>query len=139
MISNIDTFKTKLELWISQIKKKDLKHFLNLKHEIESNSEICDYQQFGNILEHIFQQFQRRFVEFEELRPITSFLSSPFSKINIENIAVLIGNNFNLDEGSLEMQLIELQSDISLKSRDQFDVWNSITIKLLFVCLLLRL
>jgi len=129
MITTVDTFKTKLEMWIAQFDKKDLKHFSNLKDEIGSNIEIYNYDEFGNMLQEIFVQIQHRFTEFEKLRPIASFITSPLNKINVENMAKLISELFRMDVCGLELQLVELQSDIALKSRDQLDIWKHISIE----------
>ena len=127
MISAINSFKMKLKLWISQLRKNNLTHFSNIKDESDkislTSNEKHNYEEFANILEKILSQFQDRFNDFSKISAVCSFLASPFSENDVENVAEEIEKLFNLDAAVLQLEIIDLQSDIVLKSKLNTDLW----------------
>ncbi len=127
MISSINSFKMKLKLWISQLRKNNLTHFSNIKDESDkislTSNEKHNYEKFANVLEKILSQFQERFNDFNKISVICSFLASPFSENDIENVAEEIEKLFNLDVSDLQLEIIDLQGDIVLRSKKNTDLW----------------
>lgn len=112
MISAVNAFKSKLQLMIDQLKRKDLKHFPSLKARIPQ----LNYDTYEAELSNILGQFEMRFYDCSKLENIASFMSYPFSCKNIEELATEIASQFNMNSCSVENELVQIISDIHLKA-----------------------
>ncbi|XKL67041.1 hypothetical protein PGB90_010461 [Kerria lacca] len=77
MIRAVNAFKSKLQLMIDQLKRKDLKHFPSLKARIPQ----LNYDTYEAELSNILGQFEMRFYDCSKLANIASF--SAFSEMKI--------------------------------------------------------
>ncbi|XP_057667227.1 general transcription factor II-I repeat domain-containing protein 2A-like [Diorhabda carinulata] len=89
MISAVNAFKSKLQLMIDQLKRKDLKHFPSLKARIPQ----FNYDTYEDELSNILGQFEMRFYDCSKLENIASFMSYSFSCKNIEELATEIASH----------------------------------------------
>ncbi|KAK0154028.1 hypothetical protein N1851_003892 [Merluccius polli] len=60
-------------------------------------------------------EFEERFQDFDKLQPCVTFISNPFLQVDITCISEQLGETFNLNAGELEMEILTLQNDITLK------------------------
>uniref|UniRef100_A0ABM5FVD0 General transcription factor II-I repeat domain-containing protein 2A-like n=1 Tax=Pogona vitticeps TaxID=103695 RepID=A0ABM5FVD0_9SAUR len=100
MFQTITAFKMKLKLSHSQMKAKNLMHFSTLAKRTSVNTE-----KYAALLFNLVQEFQNRFQDFRKNQPPFLIFATPFS----EDINILPAN--------LQMECIELQSDIQLKEK----------------------
>ena len=100
MFQTITAFKMKLKLSHSQMKAKNLMHFSTLAKHTSVNTE-----KYAALLFNLVQEFQNRFQDFRKNQPSFLIFATPFS----EDINILPAN--------LQMECIELQSDIQLKEK----------------------
>ncbi|CAH0397110.1 unnamed protein product [Chilo suppressalis] len=112
MISAVNAFKSKLQLMIDQLRRKDLKHFPSLKARIPQ----LNYDTYEAELSNILGQFEMRFYVCSKLANIASFMTYPFSCKNIEELATEIATQFNMNSCSDENELVQIISDIHLKA-----------------------
>lgn len=114
MISAISGFKNKLKLLISQFERNDLKNFPALKARASTHTSSDIYV---TELRNILGEFERRFSDFNKLKNIVTFMSYPFSCEDVETSATEISKTFNMEITSIENEVLQMISDIHLKSR----------------------
>lgn len=68
-------------------------------------------------LQKILDQFERRFAEIKNLEKILTFMSHPFTWLNVSEITSEIWNKFELDETTIKDEVVKLISLINLKAR----------------------
>lgn len=95
MTSAINSFKSKLQLVIKQLKRQDLKYFTFLKAR---NPQL---------------NFERCFYDFNKLVNITTFISNPYFCKLIEEYATEIASQFNMGPSSFKNEVVQLISDIT--------------------------
>lgn len=126
MISAVNAFKGKLGLWSSQLRKQKLTHFPNLEKMAQNIKDKTAFQpeQCCAYLNKLISEFDRRFVELNDMEQVVAFVSNPFLSIDIEELSVKMQEVFTLPMG-VDMEIIGMQSDIELKARakDQ-DFWS---------------
>lgn len=133
MISAVNAFKTKLDLWSSQIQRGRLnKHFTNLEKVFQNLKEKTAFhpEQFCAILCKLTSEFDRRFVELQRMSQAAAFVSNPFLTTectDIEQLSDKLEDVFAVTS-DVEMEITGLVHDSQLKARakDQ-DFWS-------FVC-----
>lgn len=119
MISSINNFKAKLDLWIIQLKKRETKHFLFLTQHIKSTTTMVTqdiYDEYVSYLQLIKEEFDNRFKDFEEITPLVIFLTQPFSDFDIEILAEQIGHFLCCTSIDVESELLQFLNDIDLKA-----------------------
>lgn len=103
MFQTITAFERKLKLWHSQIIVKDLTHFSTLAgHKVVSCSK---YAKYAGLIFDLIQEFESRFQDFRKNEEYFNIFSTPFSL------------EINKLPSNLQMECIELQSDIQLKEK----------------------
>lgn len=123
LIGSINAFKSKLNLWISQIKECNFRHFTNLENYIKKYKKIETIKYSDHLVE-LKNNFEIRFSDFRKIQPIALFISNPFVDTNISEISQQIANMLNKNSSDLEMEIIDFQSDLQLKTRiSQTDFW----------------
>ncbi|XP_078146649.1 uncharacterized protein LOC144537840 [Centroberyx gerrardi] len=81
-------------------------------------------EHYGVQLDKLSAEFDRRFKELDEIESILSFISNPFSPINVEQVAEKFEEVFSLPAG-VDMEILDLQNDIVLKARSKdSDFWG---------------
>ncbi|KAE9521271.1 hypothetical protein AGLY_018334 [Aphis glycines] len=120
MITDVQAFFSKLAYWENKMKNGDFQHFPTLQETIINYSEnIYEPKNHIIIIQHLRSEFKRRFNDFKILEPVAQFISNPFSR-DVETRANEIGDLFNLDKTILEMEIITLQNDSTLKITSKF-------------------
>ncbi|PNF19650.1 hypothetical protein B7P43_G17573 [Cryptotermes secundus] len=112
MISVVNAFQKKLQLWIAHLNRNSFSHFPHMKSVVETlNGCEYDLPSFAQHLEALVTEFGNRFSQFSTLEPVTMFISN-VSELGGE-VCEIFGE-YNLEE--LEMEILNFQGDISLKS-----------------------
>ena len=78
---------------------------------------IVDIDKYSDFLTRLGQEFNDRFNDFEEMEPWVMVTSNPFIEVDVGDISEQISVPFDLHCVPLEMEIIGLQNDIQLKSR----------------------
>lgn len=61
------------------MKNDDVQHFYTLQQTINNYSEnIHDPTNHINIIQNLWSEFKRRFIDFKTLEPVSQFISNPF-------------------------------------------------------------
>jgi len=117
MISAVNSFKSKLELWKSHLLKNNLTHFPNLKSVVQNvDANIDDIISLTRHLDTLLNEFKLRFKDFVELETFISFFLNPFTSTD-DNVSEKIVSHFQIEnEEDVEMEVINLKNDLILKS-----------------------
>lgn len=123
MIGCINAFKSKLDLWMQQMRNRNLQHFPNLKKIRLSGIDDSEFniELYINHLAHTKEEFSKRFKDFSLLEPVVSFMFNPFLEIDVATISSKIGSLFKMDCVELELEIVSIQSDIQLKARADYE------------------
>jgi hypothetical protein len=78
--SSVNAFLAKIKLLKSQLQHQDLKNFPQLK---KVNEENYDADLFCSERDKLIGELERRFKEIKELEPILTFLSFPFTNVDL--------------------------------------------------------
>jgi hypothetical protein len=117
MISDIKAFIRKLEFWEQNLINSDAKHFPILSEKISENPlEPYDSKYHVEIVSTLKNNFKNRFKDFDEMALVAQFVVSPFMEIDIQQFATCVMQNFGEDIAATEMEVIEFQNDLALKS-----------------------
>ena len=121
MMSAANAFKVKIGLWSTHLKSGDLTHFPNL--EQMSQKFVKDRGAFQPVcycahLDKIAVEFYRRFGALDVMERVVAFLANPFETINVGKVAANFNKVFTLPPG-VDMEIIDIQNDIGLKSRSR--------------------
>jgi hypothetical protein len=117
MISSVRAFRAKLTLWISDTKI-TLLHFPHLKKVMSEAGTEENFEQlpFVGHLENLKKEFQRRFQELSSIVTVIKFVVNPFNAVDVSETETSIANLFQTDVRGLELEIINIQSDIVLQS-----------------------
>ncbi len=113
MISAVKAFKAKLSFYMHQLKKNRLQHFPSVLKMIESHTsapEVFDLLKYCDLLSRLGQEFEERFGDFEKM-------ANPFMELDIDNISKQMAELFDVSALEMEMEVINLQNNIHLKSQ----------------------
>ncbi|XP_044306557.1 general transcription factor II-I repeat domain-containing protein 2-like isoform X2 [Varanus komodoensis] len=123
MIASVNSFKSKLRLWKSHLQIKSLLPFPSMRQVIGESD--FNNLPFVSHLETLEEQFHARFQQFTDIEPVVSFFENPFSPIDVTETAVSIGELCQTGVEEIELEIIELQNDLVLKSNSaQDNFWN---------------
>jgi hypothetical protein len=76
-------------------------------------------------IDKLLKDFEIRFKDFEGMKFTVSFITNPFQERDISDSIELISSVFKENVSELEPEIIDLQTDLSLKTRvDVTDFWN---------------
>ncbi|XP_072392463.1 uncharacterized protein [Diabrotica undecimpunctata] len=117
MISDIKAFIKKLEFWKQSLINSDSKHFPILSEKISQNPLEPYDNKYVETISTLKSNFKNRFKDFNEMALVTQFAVSPFMKIDIQQFAACVMQNFGEDIAATEMEVIEFQNDLALKSQ----------------------
>ncbi|KAK0146900.1 SCAN domain-containing protein 3 [Merluccius polli] len=73
-------------------------------------------EKYTQLISRLGHEFEERFQDFDKLQPCVTFISNPFLQVDITCISEQLGETFNLNAGELEMEILTLQNDITLKA-----------------------
>lgn len=135
LTQNIFSFKNKLKLFERDITDKNFNHFPRLKaHAATFNVSSNAIENYKQKLKSMFDNFEERFADLEELKPSIAFLLNPFQHDVVNNGLTTIPQQILSETAKGEMELIELQEDVGLqmvykseKSINEF--WNLVPIQ----------
>ncbi|CAL9688304.1 unnamed protein product [Knipowitschia caucasica] len=120
MISAVRAFSAKLSLYIQQVKNKKLQHFSSLSNMCENNpgaASALNVDKYCELLAKLGQEFVDRFVDFDKLQPCVTFMANPFMDVDISDISGQMAVLFGIDPVEMEMEVINLQNNVQLKSQ----------------------
>lgn len=129
MVSSVNAFKAKLDVWGTHLKNGTLTHFPNLDKMSQTikNKRAFHAELYCPHLEKLGSEFSRRFGELRLMEDIAAFVSNPFMTIDVEQITTKFQNVFSLPSG-IDMEIIDLQNDIELKARSRdSDFWGLVS------------
>lgn len=126
MTSLIKTFKEKIQMHASQLRRGELKNYKHMEEECTHNSNR-EFQSFAKQLDNLHEEFERRFADFETLEDLISFMVFPFNEgIDIDSVSIKIGKLIDAQSVLVEEEIIKLRCDIFLKARafGSTDFWK---------------
>ena len=120
MISAVKAFSAKLSLYILQVKNKRFQHFPSVSKMLESHTgaaSVLNVFKYCDLLSRLGQEFADRFSDFEKLEPCVTFMANPFMDVDISEISGQMAELFCLDPVEMEIEVINLQNNVQLKSQ----------------------
>ena len=91
------------------------------------NKDAFHPDQYCAHLDKVAAEFSRRFGELDIMEDITTFVSNPFQSTDVEKVSAKFEQVFGLQSG-VDMDIIDLQNDIELKSRSRdSDFWGLVS------------
>ncbi|XP_077677617.1 general transcription factor II-I repeat domain-containing protein 2A-like [Eretmochelys imbricata] len=129
MIGSVKSFKAKLILWMSHVKTKSLVHFPSVKKM------VCDSDfnpsPFVIHIQTLLEQFEKRCQQFTIIEPVVAFLVNPFTcQIEVTEMATSIASLIQVRTEDMELEIVDLQNDIVLKScATHENFWNLVDLK----------
>ncbi|KAK0142715.1 General transcription factor II-I repeat domain-containing protein 2A [Merluccius polli] len=120
MISAVKAFSAKLSLYIQQVKNKRFQHFPSVSKMLESHTgavSVLNVSKYCDLLSRLGQEFADRFSDFEKLEPCVTFMANPFMDVDISEISGQMAELFCVDPVEMEMEVINLQNNVQLKSQ----------------------
>ncbi|KAM4555068.1 general transcription factor II-I repeat domain-containing protein 2-like [Odontesthes bonariensis] len=128
MISSVNAFKRKLKHLSAKMQRRDFANFHNLKSQLETQGEAgaqLDSARYSQQIDICLAEFDRRFQDFTLLEPVAEFMAYPFrDDADIDALSSKIATLFQLNSCGVEDEILNLQSDIELKSRAHGQFWN---------------
>jgi hypothetical protein len=119
MISDVTSFSKKLELWENNLTQFEYKHFPSLKQTVEKQNppqHPRNNHDYVEILSDLRKQFDERFHDFKNIKIVAQFINAPFVEIDAEDFAACVVKHFGGDQAAVEMEVVDFQNDLSLRS-----------------------
>lgn len=114
LIQSVSAFRRKLEIFQKDIASQDFIHFPTILEYKKDNKEI-DNAIFVKFLADLRNEFAARFQDFTEVGKLSPFLKSPFEVDATAEWTDVAAKLFNLSKASLQLEIIDLQEDVSLQ------------------------
>jgi hypothetical protein len=115
LIQCIFSFQTKIGLFQKDLRNRTYKYFVNMsKSKLNYEKEKLD--EYETILKGIFEEFEDRFVDLRKFKSSLKVFLNPF-EINLIHEDLTISDIIMPQFESGELELIEMQEDMSLKSQ----------------------
>ena len=115
MIKAIGAFKMQIPALISDLKEKQFKFFANTK---DHSGSIWDPEKYIHEINWISDEFEDRSSDFREIEEIVEFASYPFKlDLNVSSVSQQISDEFALERGDLEMEMLAQKVDVFIKAR----------------------
>ena len=117
MISSVNAFKRKLQLFSTKLHHHDLHYFKHKSSELELVLQRKSTAQFNTAryikqVQSLSSEFDKRFIDFASVEHIATYMCFPFATdIDVEDIASKIGSLFQLDITAVENEMLSLQND----------------------------
>ncbi|XP_062978806.1 general transcription factor II-I repeat domain-containing protein 2-like [Elgaria multicarinata webbii] len=123
MITSVNSFKGKLRLWKSHLRRKSLFHFTSMKLVVGESD--FDAAPFLDHLETLERELHARFRQLAAIEPAVLFVMNPFGPIEVHETALSIGELFQGRKEEVELEIVGLQNDLVLKSHSGYgNFWN---------------
>ena len=121
MISALNAFKAKINIFSVDIQRKKVLHFPSVQSVLKDNASASDTfdkvaDKYCEVINRLGQEFENRFCDLDQLEPCVSFISNPFMNVDTTSFAEQLSTTFNLDAGQVEIEIITLQNDLHLKA-----------------------
>ena len=121
MISAVNAFKAKMNIFSAQVEKKKMLHFSSvqavLKDNVSASAALDEVvTKYSQVINRLGQEFEDRFCDFEKLKLCVSFVINPFMYVNVTSTAEQLSDLFSLSATDVEMEILTLQNDINLKA-----------------------
>ncbi|KAL1492435.1 hypothetical protein ABEB36_010687 [Hypothenemus hampei] len=126
MVSAVNTFKAKLSLLETQLRKGNLRQFENMAAKSKERNP-SEYDQYADKITLLRNEFVKRFKDISQIEDVIFFMSFPFNnEIQIEEISIKFKEFLDVDQILIEEEILKLKYDIFLKSRasSQNNFWN---------------
>lgn len=114
LIQSVSAFRRKLDIFEKDIARQEFVHFPTILEYNKENSEE-DVAVFIKFLADLSNEFATRFQDFAEMGKLSLFLKSPFEVDAAGEWTDVAAKLFNLPKPLLQMEIIDLQEDISLQ------------------------
>ena len=118
-MSVIKNFKETIRIFLTHLKKYDLKDFSCMENECRGKI-ISSFESFETQIHYLYMEFERRFIQFFELENIVTFMAFPFKEYSTDCMDELCSNVSKLvekDSNKVEEEIVKLCCDIYLKAR----------------------
>src|SRR6218665_1897661 len=115
LMREINVFKAKLDLFISQLNQSNYTHFPAISKAAQEFPDLIRSEQFNLSLEKLKLDFSVRFKDIYSMGPLLHFVENPFTS-DTSNVATnmkLLGG----EEGAVQLEIIELQHNIALHDK----------------------
>jgi hypothetical protein len=109
MIGTIDSLKGKLKLWKTQLMKGVLTQFSSIQSHADETFEVSVYMLF---IDKLLKECERRYKDFEHMKFTLSFITNPYQERDVSEIAELISSVFKENVRELELEIINLQTEL---------------------------
>ena len=123
MISSVNAFKRKLQLFSTKLHHHDLHYFKHKSSELELVLQRKSTAQFNTAcyikqVQSLSSEFDKRFIDFASVEPIATYICFPFATdLDVEDVASKIGSLFELGITAVENEMLSIQNDIEMESR----------------------
>jgi len=114
LIQSVSAFRRKLNIFERDIEQKQFIHFPTIL-ECKNYSEIVNTETFLSFLSNLMKEFDARFKDFSEIGKLSQFLKTPYDVLPDGEWTDVAEKLFNLSKSKLQMEIIDLQEDVSLK------------------------
>jgi hypothetical protein len=114
LIQSVSAFRRKLNIFKGDIEQKKFIHFPTI-FECKNHSEIINIETFLSFLSDLMKEFDARFKDFSEIGKLSQFLKTPYDVLPDGEWTDVAEKLFNLSKSKLQMEIIDLQEDVSLK------------------------
>jgi len=114
LIQSVSAFRRKLNIFERDIEQKKFIHFPTIL-ECKNNSEIVNTETFLSFLSNLMKEFDARFKDFSKIGKLSQFLKTPNEVLPDGEWTDVAEKLFNLSKSKLQIEIIDLQEDVSLK------------------------
>ncbi|XP_069506236.1 general transcription factor II-I repeat domain-containing protein 2-like [Ambystoma mexicanum] len=133
LISALKTFKSKLNLFSEQVVKTKIHHFPSVIEMLSENTaspELLNIEKYSSLLSRLKEEFSDQFRDFERIEPCVMFIANPFMEVIVCEFTEQMSELFTLNSFAMEMEIVSLQGDIQLKSRQSHtNFWSLVDYK----------
>ena len=104
-----------MNIFSAHLQRKSVVHFPSVQKVLSDNvsaSVAFDkaVEKHCQLINRLMKEFENRFCDFEQIEPCVSFISNPFTSVDITGTAENLSTTFTLDAGQVEMEIITLQN-----------------------------
>lgn len=114
LIQSVSAFRRKLDIFEKDIASQEFIHFPTILEYKKENSEE-DIAVFLRFITDLGKEFAARFQDFAEIGKLSHFLKSPYEVAATAEWTDVAARMFSLSKPLLQMEIIDLQEDISLQ------------------------
>ncbi|KAL4101232.1 hypothetical protein QTP88_021252 [Uroleucon formosanum] len=114
LIQSVSAFRRKLNIFERDIEQKKFIHFPTI-FKCKNYSEIVNIETFLSFLSDLMKESDARFKDFSEIGKLSQFLKTPYDVLPDGEWTDVAEKLFNLSKSKLQMEIIDLQEDVSLK------------------------